>query len=249
VLKARVRFSNTRLAEIQAKNAVALAKEDLSVLLKMADSDAIDVDTTMTIDVVDIDAAAEVHHAMSYRPDLKSLEYNVKSARMGISAARSGWLPSLGAQFGYGWNDRKMAENLNFFKNEYSWSISGYLSLNIFDRFQTSSSVKSAKADSRIAEYSLERAKLEAARQVRTLVLTITQARERMAVASETVEQANEDLRLAEERYRVGAGTMLETIDAQVALTQAKADVIQAKCDFLIATSDLALATGTKTYR
>jgi len=249
VLKARVRFSNTRLAAIQARNAVELAKGDLSVLLKMPDSDAIDVDTTMTIDAVDLDSEAEVRHAMSYRPDLKSLEYNIKSARMGISAARSGWLPSLGASFGYGWNDRAMAENLNFFKNEYSWAVTGYLSLNIFDRFQTSSSVRSAKADARIAEYSLEKAKLEAAKQVRNLVLIITQARERIAVASETVEQANEDLRLAEERYRVGAGTMLETIDAQVALTQAKADVIQAKCDFLIATSDLALATGTKTYQ
>jgi outer membrane protein len=142
-----------------------------------------------------------------------------------------------------------MAENLNFFKNEYSWGITGYLSLNIFDRFQTSSSVRIAKADARIAEYNLEKAKLDAANQIRTLVLTITQARERISVASETVEQANEDLRLAEERYRVGAGTMLETIDAQVALTQAKAEVIQGKCDFLIATADLAVATGKKIYR
>jgi outer membrane protein TolC len=248
VLKARVRFSNTRLAAIQAKNAVELAKEDLSVLLKMPEGGAIDVDTVMTIDIVDLDAEEEVQHAMAYRPDLKSSECNLKSARLGISAARSGWFPSLGASFGYGWNDRKMKQNLNFFENEYSWAVTGYLSLNIFDRFQTSSSVKSAKADARIAEYSLEKAKLNAAKQVRTLILTITQARERIAVASETVEQASEDLRLAEERYRVGAGTMLETIDAQVALTQAKADVIQAKCDFLIATADLALATGTKTY-
>ena len=40
--------------------------------------------------------------------------------------------------------------------------------------------------------------------------------------------------------------TMLETIDAQVALTQAKADVIDAKCDYLIAVADLARATGKR---
>jgi outer membrane protein len=249
VLKARVRHSNTRLTLIRAKNGVELAKQDLSALLKIQGDRAIDVDTTMTIEIADLDTGAEIQHAMSYRSDLKSLEHTIKSTRSDVSAARSGWFPTLGAAFNYGWNDRKMAENLNFFKNEYSWGITGYLSLNIFDRFQTSSSVRIAKADARIAEYNLEKAKLDAANQIRTLVLTITQARERISVASETVEQANEDLRLAEERYRVGVGTMLETIDAQVALTQAKAEVIQGKCDFLIATADLAVATGKKIYR
>jgi outer membrane protein len=249
VLKAKVRHSNTRLALIQAKNGVELAKQDLSALLKMQGDREIDVDTTMTIEFVDIDAEAEIGRAMPSRSDLKSLEHTIKSARSGVWAAQSGWFPTLGASFSYGWNDRKMAEDLNFFKNEYSWGIAGYLSFNIFDRFQTSSRVRIAKADARIAEYNLEKAKLDAANQIRTLALTITQARERISVASETVEQANEDLRLAEERYRVGAGTMLETIDAQVALTQAKADVIQAKCDFLIATADLAVATGKQIYR
>jgi outer membrane protein len=249
VLKARVRHSNTRLSLIKAEIGVELGKQDLSALLKIQGDRDIDVDTTMAIEFVDLDAVAEVRHAMSYRSDLKSLEHSIKSARSGVSAARSGWFPTLGASFSYGWNDRKMAEDLNFFKNEYSWGVAGYLSLNIFDRFQTSSSVRVAKADARIAEYNLEKAKLDAANQIRTLVLTITQARERIAVASETVDLANEDLRLADERYRVGAGTMLETIDAQVALTQAKADVIQAKCDFLIATADLAVATGKKIYR
>ena len=249
VLKARVRHSNTRLTLIRAKNGVELAKQDLSALLKIEGDRAIDVDTTMTIEFADLDAPAEIRHAISYRSDLKSLEHTIKSARSDVWAAQSGWLPTLGASFNYGWNDRKMAKNLNFFKNEYSWGITGYLSFNIFDRFQTRSSVRIAKADARIAEYNLEKAKLDAANQIRTLVLTITQARERISVASETVELANEDLRLAEERYRVGAGTMLETIDAQVALTQAKADVIQGKCDFLIATADLAVATGKKIYR
>jgi outer membrane protein len=248
VLKARVRFSNTRLSALEARNNVDLAKEDLAVFLALDGSDSIDVDTTMTIEFIEIDPAAEMAHAMAYRPDLKSLEFGIRSAKAGVAAARSGWYPSLGAQFGYSWNDRKMAENLNFFRNEYTWGVAAYLSFNIFDRFQTSATVASAKADARIAEYSLDRARRDATRQVKTLILTITQARERIAMATETVEQASEDLRLADERYRVGAGTMLETIDAQVALTQAKADVIQAKCDFLIATADLAVATGKKIY-
>jgi outer membrane protein len=249
VLKAKVRHSNTRLSLIQVKNGVEFARQDLLAFLKMEGDQAFEVDTTMTIEFKDIDADAEIRYAMTARSDLRSLEHSIKSARSDVSVARSGWMPTLGASFNYYWNDRSMAEDLNFFQNEYSWAVTGYLSFDIFDRFQTSSSYRIAKADARIAEYNLDKAKLDAANQIRKLILTITQARERITVASETVEQANEDLRLAEERYRVGAGTMLETIDALVAVTQAKAAVIEAKRDFLIGTADLAVATGRQIYR
>jgi outer membrane protein TolC len=63
-------------------------------------------------------------------------------------------------------------------------------------------------------------------------------------VSDETVTQAQENLRLAEERYRVGAGTILETIEAGVQLTQARSSLVQAKCDYLIAKADLLRATG-----
>jgi outer membrane protein TolC len=246
VLKARVLHSNTRLNMITAKNAVELAREDLVMLLNMPESQPIDVDTSMAITYVDPDLNGEIDYALENRSDLRSLQYSIRSASAGITAAKGGWLPTVGASFGYVWNDRKMAENLNFFKEEYLWSVIGYISYNLFDQFVTSSNVKTARANHRIAEYSLENARLQAIREVKSIVFMLREARERISVATETVDQAMEDVRLADERYRVGAGTMLETIDAQVALTQAKANVIDAKCDYLIAAADLVRATGRR---
>jgi outer membrane protein TolC len=246
VLKARVLHSNTRLNLIRARNAVELAREDLVSLLSFRETRSFGVDTTMTITYIDPDIDEEIRYALEHRPDLRSLDYSIKSAGAGVAAAKSGWLPTIGASFSYGWNDREMADNLNFFKDEYAWAVIGYVSVNIFDRFATSANVRSAKASHRIAEYNLKNAKLQAVREIKSLVFMLREARERISVATETVEQAMEDVRLADERYRVGAGTMLETIDAQVALTQAKADVIDAKCDYLIAGADLARATGRR---
>ena len=244
VLKARVRHSNTRIDVIDATNALEIAREELGALLRLEDAHSIEVDTALALEFKSPDAAAEITYARTHRPDLRGLAYNVESAGAGIAAARSGWLPSLGASFNYNWNDRTMAENLNFFDSEYAWSVTAYVSVDVFDRFLTTASVRTAKADHRIAQHTYDKTKLDAEKQIKQLVLTMVQTRERSAVASETVEQAREDLRLAEERYRLGAGTMLETIDAQVALVRAKADVIQAKCDYLIAEADLAVATG-----
>lgn len=249
VLKARVLYSNTRLDLIMARNAVELTREDLLTLLNIRENRVIDVDTSMVIEFIEPDLETEIGYALAHRPELKSMNYQIESTRAGISAAKSGWFPSFGAFFGYYWNDREMADNLNFFKEEYMWSITGYVSLNLFDRFATSSNVKTAKANHRIAEYNLESAKLNAVKEIKGLVFNIRESRERISVATETVEQAMEDVRLASERYRVGAGTMLETIDAQVALTQAKANVIDAKCDYLISTADLARATGRRVRR
>ena len=248
VLKARVRHSNTRLSLIRARNAVEFAREDLISVLSMRGEREVDVDTTMVIRFEDPDPEAEIRQALESRPDLRSLELSMGAARASVAAAKSGWWPNIGAGFNYGWSDREMAENLNFFKDEYSWSIGAQVSFNLFDRFVTNSNVGQAKADMRRAEYSLEKAKLDAIKEVKNIVFVMNEAKERIIVATETVEQANEDMRLAEERYRVGAGTMLETIDAQVALTQAKADVIEAKCDYLIAIADLARATGRRVH-
>jgi outer membrane protein TolC len=249
VLKAKVRHSNTKLDLIRAQNQVELARTDLTAVLNMP-GEEIDVDTTLVIEFVQPDLRSEIDFALENRSELRGLEHYRESAKSGISAARSGWLPTFGASFGYYWSDRSMANNLNFFKEEYQWNITGFMSVNLFDRFQTGTNVKRARADLRIAEYELERYQLAAMKEVKNLVLMIDEARERIVVATETVEQAQEDVRLAEERYRVGAGTMLDTISALVTLTQAKADVIDAKCDYLIAVADLERATGRESkYR
>ena len=60
----RVRHSNTRLSLIQAKNGVDLGNR-ISRAAKIQGDREIDVDTTMTIELlVDLDAVAEVQHAM-----------------------------------------------------------------------------------------------------------------------------------------------------------------------------------------
>ena len=55
---------------------------------------------------------------------------------------------------------------------------------------------------------------------------------------------AQEGLRLANERYRVGSGTLIETIDAQVQLTSARYNLLQLQYDALIAQANLRAAVG-----
>jgi outer membrane protein TolC len=58
------------------------------------------------------------------------------------------------------------------------------------------------------------------------------------------VKSSEEDLRLAEERYKVGEGTILEVIDAQVNLTRVKTDLVNAAADHRLSISRLRNAVG-----
>jgi outer membrane protein TolC len=52
-------------------------------------------------------------------------------------------------------------------------------------------------------------------------------------------------LRLAEERYRVGAGTLLDIINAQVNVTRSRSTFVRAKYDSMIALAQLQASMGT----
>lgn len=244
VLQAKVRLGNTNLELITAVNDEELAWVRLGNLLNFPLDEQFEVDTSLNVTRIDLDIDEEIAYMLEHRPDLLAARRRVRAAKHGVVAATNARLPTLGAGFRYSWNDRQFPDNGNVFRKDYSWGIGVSLDFNIFDRFATKTSSEQAKARQRISEYNLKQAKLDAILEVEQLFLVMKQAGERMDVAKEQVAQAEENLRLAEERYRVGAGTILETIEAGANMTAAQASLIEASCDYLIAQADLRRATG-----
>jgi outer membrane protein TolC len=72
----------------------------------------------------------------------------------------------------------------------------------------------------------------------------LTEAIETHEVSSVAVEQSQEDLRLANERFKVGAGTQLDVITAQVNLAQARRDLVDAQINAIKFRRQLERATG-----
>jgi outer membrane protein len=247
VLSAKVRLSNAELERIRAENALQLARVELAKLIQVDPDAGWDVDMALEAEPEVPEVQASIEYAMRNRADLKSWEHRVRSAQHGVRQARSGKIPSLNARFFYGWSDRFFFDQpTDVFDSEYNWGVGVSLSYNIFDGFQTKSAVGRAKASRALSEHSLRLARDDAALEIRQIILNMKEALARVENSEETVEQAAEELRLAEERYQVGAGTILEVNDAQVNLTDAKANVVRAQCDYLTYRADLARATGRK---
>jgi outer membrane protein len=246
VLQAKVRLANTQLAEVTAKNNEENAKAYLASLLNYPLTKDFEIDASLDIRSVEPNLAEEVDYMLGHRSDLLANKSRLQASQSALTASRNSRWPTIDASFRYSWNDRMFPDDANFFRQDYAWSVGVSLNFNIFDRFMTKANIMTSMTQQRIAEFQLQQARLDATLEVQQLILALNEAGKRISLSEETELQAAENQRLAEERYRVGAGTILETIDAEVSLTEARVSIIEAKCDYLIAKADLLRATGRR---
>ncbi len=244
VLQQRVRLENTKLDFVVAQNSEKKAFADLAFAMNRPLAQIFRIDRSglsTEYGVEDLDTLYQ--EALSARLDLSSSEYNLQAREKDIRTADAGLYPSVTL---FGNYNHANNESPYKFGAQISDSFSyGYqVNWNIFDRLQTWTNRSRAKANARIAEYQLEQARMNVQVEIRQLHNSQVEARERANVSRETIEQSAEELRLAQERFRVGAGTTLDVIVAQVNLASARASEVQAKCDYLIAQGKMDRAVG-----
>ena len=72
----------------------------------------------------------------------------------------------------------------------------------------------------------------------------VTSAYEQINIARANLAAATEDLRVQQERYRVGSATFLDLLVSQEALTNAEVNFIQRRFDFVVARARLEALVG-----
>jgi outer membrane protein TolC len=244
VLKSQVQHGDTRLTLVRARNLERQSHVDLEYAMNLTTSVDFEIDTTVArIDPEQPVFEVERDYALENRENLLSLRHRETAADKRVWVARGALLPTVDFQYSFGRSRSTSQFRFGAADNATrEWAL--FANWNIWDRYQNYANIAQAKANSRQAEYSRRQAELDAIREVRQLVNNMDEARERFQVATENVARSREDLRLAQEKFRVGAGTILDTITAESDLTQTRANEVQARVDFLIARANLARATG-----
>ena len=82
--------------------------------------------------------------------------------------------------------------------------------------------------------------------EVRSAYLNLLEAKTLIDVQRETVEQAQESMRIANLRYENGMITSVELTDAQLALSQAEVNRLQSLHDYAVGLARLEKAIGQK---
>ena len=186
--------------------------------------------------------------AYANRPELKSFEAQLKAQDQNIAVARRGHLPDLTFDTFYGRrhvsNETANGKNLNTFPLQPTWSVNLNLNIPIFDGFRTTNRVEET-----LRNYHVIKAQEEAQRQQVTLdveqaYLRLVELQERIKANESAAIAAKENLDLADGRYQVGVGSIIEVTDAQTLYTDAQTTYIRALYDYKIADAQFVRAIG-----
>ena len=162
--------------------------------------------------------------ALSSRPDYLAVTENLNYSEAGVTSAWGGYLPSVTASASYDLGAvefSKMKDNKTI-----SWGIG--LSWNIFDGFLTNQSIQTARANKKNVETKLRQAGRDIIVEIQKVLLDLEAAKKQVEVSHKGLQSATEDRKIAEERYNLGAGTLLDLLTANAGLINAEANNINA---------------------
>jgi len=249
-LRSGVRLAEARLGVLEAENGRDLANVNLAVLIGMDPKEPLELESPRLEGFVTIDRAASIAAALATHPDLQAAAHRSAAAGEGVRQARAGLWPSVNASYRFGWSDLNAPdEPLDVFRQDYTYTLSLGANWNIFDRFQTKRGVQQARATARQQEYNLDLQRRGVVQSVESILVNLENSRKRVELARATIVLAEEDLRLARERYRVGAATLLDVTEAEVSLIQGRSSEIDGVTGYLGALAELERVTGLSPTR
>jgi outer membrane protein TolC len=80
--------------------------------------------------------------------------------------------------------------------------------------------------------------------EVRQAMSSLEEANELVAASKQTIDEAAEDVRLADAKFHAGSATQLDVLTSQVSLTQARTDQLTANYNYLVALANVRKAIG-----
>ncbi|MHC4640182.1 MAG: TolC family protein [Planctomycetota bacterium] len=246
VLRAEVELSNFQAELIKNKNAIDIAQANLIRVMGVSqDSDFVLSDELEYIPLnVTMEQAVEA--AYRNRPDLYSREFDIKYQKELLKIIHSQYWPAISAYYTNTWSK---PDPHSMMKIEWgrAWQAGVMASLPIFDGFAREGDIIVQKARVKQAQVDLIDAEETALFEITKAQLSIQNAKEYVQSQRLNLTRAQEGLRLAGVGYKEGTNTQVEMIDAQAALTTARANYYQAIYSHIIAKLSLQKAMGTLT--
>jgi outer membrane protein TolC len=246
-ITAEVQMRSIKPTVVSARNGVNLANLQLKVLLGMST----DVPVAIDGNLKDYEMSMFTRQALpepsnlSNNTTMKQLELNAQMLRQTLKLNQTNFMPTLAASFSYQYT----AMDNKFNIKNYTWRPYSTIGLSLSIPLFKASNWTTLK-QTRIQMKQLEENRLNTERQ---LTMQATSYLDNMAASTESVVsnkeavyQAQKARDIADKRYQVGKGTILELNSSEVALTESRLTYNQSIYDYLVAKADLDLVIGNE---
>jgi len=239
LLAAQVALADARQNELRARNGAEMALAAYNRRLGAPMDRAVELDETITT-AVDLPGSLEAltEQALAKRTELAALEAQAEAYGQMARTERARVLPQVALSGGYQYLENQFLddEDVGMAGVGVQWAL--------FDGGQSRKRAASLERTQRATRQQRADASSLVELQVRQSWLGLREARERMVVTADAAAQADESLRIAQERYRAGLGTQTQLLEAETLRVQALRNRDDAALDASLAQLRLARAVG-----
>ena len=244
-LKASVRYGTAKSSFLSRELSKKNSEKSLRHSMGLLDSDVpIIIEQKMDL-ILSVPTFDEAYSLMlSNSPDLNILDNQIVGAQIAVKKAWSSSLPSVNMSIGM---NASSADQITrtYFDDNYIKSANITLSIPIFSGFRNRNSIQISKLQLNQAETRLSGGTKSAKVSLYALINTLNNYQEIIPIQEEVLLSAEEDLKLAQQRYELGSASILELLDAQLALIQASSSLVRTKYDAAIQVASLDDLLGT----
>lgn len=242
-LRSEIQLRNAQLALLEACTSLEVANASLTRTVGSPEPVTAVVADTLGLSRIDIPEETLLQMAES-TPAIQQAEATLTAARAAARTAWSDYLPS--ASLGYSRSGSGISSGATLFGNDYSYSGSIRLSLSLplFNQLQREERIVQARVAQENAAAALRDARMAAREDLARYGGALRSAEERVASQQASLLAAEEDLRVQQQRYAVGASTLLDLLTSQAQLDSARRDLIRARYDQRVAKAQLEALVG-----
>lgn len=177
--------------------------------------------------------------ANHYRPDLRAAESRVKSSLATLTSAKLKKFPIITGEFKVGRQYYQHGVN-----DHYDFTGQVNLVFPLFQGFFIENSIKKARAELEESKASLEQTQLNIIEEVSNYRSDLAYSQESLVLAKNYLVSAEEDFKVNLKKYRVGTGDIVQLINAQTAVADARAKLAKAEYSWYSSLANLSYATG-----
>lgn len=240
-LKVQVKLNEALLNQQKARNGVELARMNLcriigvplTAQLNLVDSLPTAADSTMLL----------LGSAPLNRPELVILEKEVELKSQNIRFTRSEFLPQVGAMASYGYLGGLSFNGADI--NLWSFNAMGSLKIQVFHWGEGRKKVRAARLEQEMVQLKLQQASELMTLEVAKARFNLLDANTRLDMAKQALQQADENVRMSDDRYSLGLEPVSGLLDAQTQWQQVWYEVIEAKSQLRMAQTTYLKALGT----
>jgi outer membrane protein TolC len=240
-LRSRTHLSMVEQQHISAINNLTLTRMKLAILIGLPVEGQFEISEFNDKIIVQDISDQVISETLQNRVEIRQSHADLEKADAALRLARSEYLPTVGAFASYQLN----AKDAPFTSDNDAWTAGVSLKWNVFDGFRRGSERKRALSGQSAAREMLESASKDIRFQINESYLRRNEVGKRLEVARNALLDAEETVRLLNKRYENSLATMVELLDAQTALNQARANLVETEAGYALAGGRIYYMKGT----